>query len=334
MVFGAKRLKLVVLFCLISVFLSGQTGLALDKRSSSALSHYIMAVMYDDSGDIGRAIQEYRQALQLDNKNTTIHLNLAVAYIKNNEINKACPELEIVGRLDPEAVDSHAILSFLYSLQKKSGEANREYEIALKNASRLNPQSIEIYKSLGALYVSQEKFQAAENIYRLILNLSPADTEAHFYLANVYEESGDRARAGEELKKTLALKPDYPEALNYLGYLYLEENKDLDAAEVMIKKALQMQPDNGAYLDSLGWFYFKKGRIDEALKLLLRASALIEDPVVYDHLGDVYWKKDEAANAKINWQKSLKLDPKQQKVKEKLETLRKACKTQIPKSGN
>jgi Tfp pilus assembly protein PilF len=334
MVFGARRLKLAVLFCLVSVFLFGQTGLALDKRYSRALSHYIMAVMYDDSGNTGRAIQEYKQALQLDNKNTAIHLNLAVAYIKNNEINKAYPELELIGKLDPQAVDAHAILSFLYSLQKKSGEASREYEIALKNASRLNPQNIEIYKSLGALYVSQEKFQAAENIYRLILNLSPADTEAHFYLANVYEESGDLARAEEELKKTLALKPDYPEALNYLGYLYLEENKNLDAAETMIKKALQMQPDNGAYLDSLGWFYFKKGRTEEALKLLLRASALIEDPVVYDHLGDVYSKIGDTDNAKINWAKSLKLDPKQDKIKQKLETLRKACQTPIPKSGN
>lgn len=334
MVFGVKRLKLAVLFCLVSVFLCGQTGLALDKRSSRALSHYIMAVMYDDLGNTGRAIQEYKQALRLDNKNTSIHLNLAVAYIKNNEINKAYPELELTGKLDPEAVDAHAILSFLYSLQNKPEQASREYEIALKNASRLNPQNIEIYKSLGALYVSQEKFPAAENIYRLILSLSPADSEAHFYLANVYEQSGDRARAEEELKKTLVLKPNYPEALNYLGYLYIEENKNLDAAEAMIKKALQMQPDNGAYLDSLGWFYFKKDKIDEALKLLLRASALVEDPVIYDHLGDVYWKKDETASAKISWQKSLKLDPKQQKVKQKLETLEKTCKTPIPKSSN
>ncbi len=300
MVFGAKKLRLAVLFCLVSVFLCGRPGLALDKRSSSALSHYIMAVIYDDLGNKGSAIEEYQQALRLDNKNTAIRLNLAVTYIKNNEINKACPELELIGKLDPEAVDAHAILSFLYSLQNKPGEASREYEIALKNASKLNPQNIEIYKSLGALYVSQEKFQAAENIYRLIIDLSPADSEA----------------------------------LNCLGYLYIEENKNLDAAEVMIKKALQAQPDNGAYLDSLGWLYFKKGKIDEALKLLLRASALTEDSVIYDHLGDLYSKISDPDNAKINWGKSLKLDPKQDKVKQKLETLRKACQTPTSKSGN
>ena len=161
MVLGARRLKLAVLFSLAAVFLCGRQGLALDKQSSRALSHYIMAVIYDDLGNKDRAIQEYQQALRLDNKNTAIHLNLAVAYIKNNETSKACPELELIGKLDPETVDAHAILSFLYSLQNKPEQASREYEIALKNASRLNPQNIEIYKSLGALYVSQAKFPAA-----------------------------------------------------------------------------------------------------------------------------------------------------------------------------
>ncbi|KKU44508.1 MAG: Pyridine nucleotide-disulfide oxidoreductase, partial [Microgenomates group bacterium GW2011_GWA2_46_7] len=55
------------------------------------------------------------------------------------------------------------------------------------------------------------------------------------------------------------LGPDNPEALNYLGYIYAEENRNLDEAEQLVKKALDIDPDNGAYLDSLGWVYYKKG---------------------------------------------------------------------------
>jgi Tfp pilus assembly protein PilF len=117
----------------------------------------------------------------------------------------------------------------------------------------------------------------------------------------------------------LELKPDYHEALNFLGYLYVDENKYLDQAGVMIKKALELDPGNGAYIDSLGWFYFKKAKFREAVIELEKASSLLEDAVIYDHLGDAYLKVNDIEKAKLNWQKSLKLDPSQEKVREKID---------------
>lgn len=281
-----------------------------------------MAVMHEDLGDIDMAIQEYKKALKLDYKNSVIHLHLASSYIKNNDISSAIEELKLTADLDPEAVEPHAVLALLYSSQNKPDLATTEYEIALKNASKIQPQNIEIYRTLGAIYLQEKKFQEAENIYRLIIDLSPNDNEAYFYLANIYEELKNRDAAKNELKKALELKPDYHEALNYLGYLYVEENKNLDQAEMMIKKALEMDPDNGAYIDSLGWLYFKQGKFKEAIEKLERASSLLEDMVIYDHLGDAYFKINDRENAKLNWQKSLKLNPEQDKVKEKLEKIK------------
>ncbi len=86
----------------------------------------------------------------------------------------------------------------------------------------------------------------------------------------------------------------------------------------MIKKALEAEPENGAYLDSLGWFYFKKGNFKEALAYLEKAADLIIDPVVYDHLGDVFSKLGNFASARLNWEKSLKIDAQQEEVKAKL----------------
>lgn len=311
--------KPIFLCCLI---LFHKESFAFDKKTSYTLSHYIMAVMYDDLGDIDKAVQEYKKALKVDRKNSVIHLNLAVAYMKKNNLEKAVDELRVVIEFDPEAVEPHAIMALLYSLQNKSEDSNGEYEIALKNASKLQPKNIDIYKNLGSLYLQQQKLSAAEGMYKLILEISPKDASARFFLADIYDQSGDKNKAEEELKKALELKPDYHEALNYLGYLYVEENKNLDSAETMIKKALEIQPDNGAYIDSLGWLYFKEGKIDEAIKLLTRAGSLLADPVVYDHLGDAYFKAGDMANAKINWQNSLKLDPKQEKVTKKLQKIK------------
>ena len=127
--------------------------------------------------------------------------------------------------------------------------------------------------------------------------------------------------AEAQLKRALELKPDYPEALNFLGYLYVEQGRNLDEALKLIKKALEAEPGNGAYIDSLGWFYFKKGDFKQALKELEKASALLEDPIIYDHLGDTYFKVKDMQNARINWEKSLKMNPEQQKIQEKLKKI-------------
>ncbi len=280
-----------------------------------------MAGVYEGLGDIDKAIQEYKKALKADYQSSEIHLSLASTYIKKNDIPKAIEELNLAVNFNPEAVEPHAILALLYSVKNEPGPAQKEYELALKNASKLDPKNIEIYKSLGEVYIQQKKFKEAENTYKLILGLVPADSESHFYLANIYDEGKNRDAAIKELKKAIELKPDYHEALNYLGYIYAEEGKNLDEALGMIRKALEFQPDNGAYVDSLGWVYFKKGKLKEAIKELERASALLEDPVIHDHLGDAYFKLGDKEKAKSSWQNALKLDPNLKNVKEKLDAI-------------
>ena len=318
-----KRWSQGLFFCFLVFMPINTKAFALDKKASFVLSHYIMGAVYERLQDIDRAVSEYKKALKADSKNTVIHLDLASIYIKKNDIPQAIEELTLTARLDPEAVEPHAILAILYSSQNKPDLAATEYEIALKNASKLQPENIDIYKSLAAIYLAQKKYKDAENTYRLILNLSPNDAQAHFYLANIYEELKKRDAGVLELKKSLQLNPDYHEALNYLGYLYVEENRNLDEAEVMIRKALEIQPDNGAYVDSLGWLYFKQGKFKEAIKELEKASSLLEDPVINDHLGDVYLKTGDIEKAKLNWQKSLELDPKHDEVQKKIEELNK-----------
>lgn len=288
-----------------------------------ALSHYIMGVLCDDLGDVESAIKEYRKALLTDNEAMAIRLNLAISLIRKNELPEAEKELRRLIKLYPKAIEPHVVLAILYSAQDKVDLAMSEYESALKEAANLNPKDIDIYRGLGSLYLKQKKLKEAENVYRIISALSPADPQAHFYLAVVYDELKKPDLCEEELNKTLKLSPEDPEALNYLGYKYAEWNKNLNQAERLIKKALSLEPDNGAYIDSLGWVYFKKASFKQAKYFLEKAASLLEDPVIYDHLGDVYFKLREIEKAKSSWQKSWQLDPKQDSVKNKIEALNK-----------
>jgi Tfp pilus assembly protein PilF len=300
----------------------------LDKQEARALSYYIMAAFHEDLGNLSAAISDYQQCLKFEQDNPLLRLRLACGYIKNNQLEEAVKQLNECARLDAAVVEPHAILALIYSSQNKFELAGREYELALKNASRLEPGNVEIYKGLGLVYLRQKKFKEAEEAYKLAINLAPQDAEACFYLANIYDAQGRRPKAEEELKKSLELRPEYPEALNYLGYMYAEEGRNLPEAEGLIRRALEMDADNGAYIDSLGWLYFKQGKIAEALIELEKAAKLVEDPVVYEHLGDAYQKKGDCPQARANWEKSLKLNPEQDKIKKKLEGF--LCSTTTP----
>lgn len=293
-------------------------ALGADKEQPSSLSHYIMGVYCEDLGDIDRAIQEYQQALKEDPGSSLLHFSLASAFIKKNDALSAISQLNQAAGLAPEAVEPHAVLALVYASQNKQELAAQEYELALKNASKLEPENIEIYRNLGLIYLQRKKLKEAEGIFKLITGMAPRDAEAHFYLASVYYELKDYGPAEKELKSALKLKPDYHEALNFLGYFYLEQDRNIDKAGSMIRKALSFEPENGAYIDSLGWFYFKKGKFKDALSQLEKAASLLSDPAIYDHLGDVFLKLGNRDNARLNWDKSLKLDASQEKVKEKL----------------
>ena len=140
-----------------------------------------------------------------------------------------------------------------------------------------------------------------------------------YLLGSLYVEDNNNDKAIEILKKSIAVDPEHDGSLNTLGYLYAEEGKNLDEAQDLIKCAIELSPDNGAYLDSLGWVYYKKGMYEEAAQALLNADKVMKDPVIYDHLGDVYIKMNKTDEAIKYWQSSLELDPGQAQIEKKIE---------------
>jgi tetratricopeptide (TPR) repeat protein len=132
-------------------------------------------------------------------------------------------------------------------------------------------------------------------------------------------------KAATLLKKSIELDPSKAaQAYNYLGFMWVDRNLNLDEAGLMIKKALEIEPENGAYLDSLGWFYFKKGDFGRALTELLHAADLINppDPVVYEHIGDTQRSLGNAPQALTYWQKALSLDPQNQSLTSKIDQVK------------
>ena len=69
-----------------------------------------------------------------------------------------------------------------------------------------------------------------------------------------------------------------------------EDTADIDLENLTLKD-LQTVPVLAAYWDTLGWVYFRMGQFDQAENYLRPAWMMTQDPVIADHLQQVYDKQ-------------------------------------------
>ena len=169
--------------------------------------------------------------------------------------------------------------------------------------------------ALGDLYRQQKQFTEAIPAYDRALELlkDAPDDQRWFplYARGIAQERAGRFDAAEaDLQAAIAIRPDQPSLLNYLGYSWIDRNENLEQGLDLIRRAVELSPDDGYILDSLAWAYFRLGRYQEAVEPMERAAvSMSSDPLVNDHLGDVYWMVGRKREAQIQWQRALSLDP-------------------------
>ena len=155
--------------------------------------------------------------------------------------------------------------------------------------------------------------EAGASFSRAIADIpSPSgdDWQLFFDRAVALDRSHQWNLAEADLKHALALSPEQPFVLNYLGYSYAEQGRSLDGARHMLERALDQKPHDGAFLDSLGWIILKQGDVANAIDTLQQAAELTpEDPTVNYHLGVAYWNAGRRSEALDQWQRALILNP-------------------------
>ena len=123
-----------------------------------------------------------------------------------------------------------------------------------------------------------------------------------------YEKNNQWNKEEESLKKALVIINRHPFVLNYLGYVWLENNQNYNEALYMIFEAFQQNPESGHIMDSMGRALYRMQKYEDAVSILERAAEYLPaNAVVCDHLGDVYWHLGRKKEAKYQWTQALSL---------------------------
>ncbi len=202
-----------------------------------------------------------------------------------------------------------------------------EAKLLLERLAAEQPDDRRPLITLGDIMRSHKRYAEAVTYYTRVIELTPkpeAQQWVYWYARGTsYERLKKWPLAEADLLKALELQEDQPLVLNYLGYSWIDQNRNLKRGMAMIEKAVAAKPDDGYIVDSLGWAHYRLGNFTEAVRYLERAVELRpEDPTLNDHLGDAYWRVGRQREARFQWDLAVTLKPEPEdlgKIKAKLE---------------
>ncbi len=217
-------------------------------------------------------------------------------------------------------LDAQRNIAFNYSKTNKVLDAeNKIIKLIQKNEN-----DYQLTKILADFYRIEKKYDKAINIYSSLIQQDHSDSWFIIYLRGIcYERSGNWQKAEIDFLKSLEIKSNSPNVLNYLAYGWIERNQKIQQSFEMLTKAYEANPDSYYILDSLAWAHYKKKEYKKAAELMEKVIDMVPgEAISLDHLGDIYLAMNRKREAIYFWKQAKDLaepeDEITEKVKEKL----------------
>ena len=195
------------------------------------------------------------------------------------------------------------------------------------------------YQGLAFLYLNdyQSSAESFNNAMEYVFDDLNLKSELHASLGDVYHKMNKDILSDEQYELALSINPNYIIVLNnYSYYLSLRGGNDnLLKAEQMIEKCISLTKESprSSFLDTYAWVLFQQSIIEldsnkKNEKLNLSKKIMIscfenggDSAVMYEHYGDILFELNDLEGAKKNWLESIKKDPKNENLKEKIKNL-------------
>jgi len=210
---------------------------------------------------------------------------LVQIYMADKQFDKAIALCERRIAQNKDKAFAYNLLGKVYLERKDFQAAEKSFAKAIE----LNPEWLTPHSNLAVLYVI--KGEPAEAIARFeqALKVNPRQGETYISLALLYEQTENYEKAMAVYERALAENSRFWPAANNLAFLlseYAPDPENLERALQLIQQARKMRPNEPNILDTLGWIYFKMGKPHQAAEIIGQArSAEPTNPVLNYHLG-------------------------------------------------
>ncbi|MHB2015505.1 MAG: tetratricopeptide repeat protein [Candidatus Xenobia bacterium] len=221
-----------------------------------------------------RAMQEYQEALKLNNRYDLVHYFMGHCHMRRREWELAALEMNSELALRPQLANAH----FWHGLA-----------------------SLELNKAAQAMKSLQEA-----------VRLRPGYVKAHLKLGQCYARAGNDEAASRHLQAAIDLSPRMEDAYFEQGQI-LERQYRMDDAVLYYARTIELNPRHRPAHIHLGLLYKKLGRTEEALKSLDVAANLDPmDADVHYYLGLLHEQMNEPAEAVTSFTNALTASPTHQ----------------------
>ncbi len=169
------------------------------------------------------------------------------------------------------------------------------------------PSIARTYNNRGFQLQRRGQIKAAIEDYQRAIRLNPAYAEAHYNLADAYEEIPNYDKALEEYQRAIDADIMFYQAYNNLSRLYILRRRDYGAALRLLDRAMNLKPQEPSVQYSLhknyGWADFELRQWGQAEHNLRLAVALNSElGAAHCLLAKVLDAQERAAVALAEWE--------------------------------
>lgn len=332
-----------------------------------------LAYIYEVTERFAEAEATYLRLLAINPRHHQARTRLSNLYIREKLYDKALEQLRVLSQQDAEDLESRLKIGFIHLQQHKVQEAISEFQALLKDRPqydqalyylansyeekgdradleqavvnlRLIPEKSPLWEAaqmrLAVLFAKLNDHKSGIQCLERALRAKPQVVDFYLYLAYLYEETKDYAKALESLnagiavggenvpllfrkgivldrlnrkdealevmQKILTMDKEHAGALNYIGYTYADRGVRLDEAKELIERALEKEPQDGYIIDSMAWVLYRLGDYAKALQVIRKALELVpDDPIILEHYGDILKALDRLLEARQAYEKAL-----------------------------
>jgi tetratricopeptide (TPR) repeat protein len=218
-------------------------------HKADALAHFVQGIDYEENGEMDKALEAYRQVLNVDPGQVELAVRVAALLVREDEYPDAIDVLKDAVKARPNAAEPYLQLAFIYA--KYLRKTDQAIEFANK-AIALNPQSIDGYQRLFEIRITSGDEKQALEVLDRAAKLQTANPSFWINLGRLYS--------------SVFLKPDAhpsPEQTARLNLVY--------------RTAATKGQDDSAILKEAGDYFASTQQIKEALPLYLRVLELKPD---------------------------------------------------------